>query len=401
MRLFPYDRRRAEILVDEMKHSKALILLVLPLLACSTDNESTPLGVDLIGNRLWSTPLIDATTEITPDTYFEASVETGRQDELLLGERRKFRFTSAVRYGDIPYEPDSIDAARLLVSPTLIEGAGDLVIGRIIEDWNEGTSAGSLDVSSGEIEHTLIGNDSIPLNLEWVRAWVDSGASNHGLLLSLAEQEGNFVRIPAREDPDTLAPRIRLELAVRDTAGPDTVYIDPTEDRFDAFKDPAATDYAVDNEQADTLLIGMRESMTNQALFQFRIPEDLRHATVNRADLVFQVAGERLDEEDEITLDVHVVLNETIDTDSIVIEGVLSAQGTFTGETIGDSLSISFTNVTRRWFAEQTWEPRVLIRASQSAVRRRYVSLYSAEAADSLQQPKLRILYTPVRPAGS
>ncbi len=378
--------------------------------SCSTDDDSTVIGSDFVTDaRQWAEP-VDATFHaIASDTWFEAIVRGGQQQELLIGRNRKFSFNAAVRWDNFPADPDSIVSASLLIKPTSVEGSSMMLIERIAEDWSEGVSVDSYAVLSDLSDRLTIPmpvDEIVPIDIDWVRPWADPEGTNRGLLFSLVDDEGSFIRIPAREDPDSTASLVRLRLVYRDSAGVDSVDLDPAADRFDdtAFEDPF---YAVDNLSSDTMLVGMRESLTQQPMLQLLIPEPLMGATVNHAEMWFTVAGARLEEDESLSLELHEIWDDEPDTsecygtilcDSPGANPVASGTEFYSGEDSDLTVRIDITSQLRRWVSDGEREPRLLMISVENNVGRRYLSIHSVEAADSLSRPRLKVLYTPPRP---
>lgn len=382
--------------------------VALLLLSCGTDDDATVVGSDFILDREWADPVDTTFAAVAGDTWFEAIARGGQQYELLVGERRKFVFSAAVRWDDFPAEPDSITSAALLIGSTEAEGTSELSIERITEDWTESKSVDTLDTSGDGFTIPLPADEIVPIDVEWVRGWADPDGNSRGVYLTLVDPDRGFLRIPAREEPDSTIDPVRLRVVYRDSAGVDSVDLDPVADRFDGVK-LEGTDYSLDNEPADTLLVGMRESLTNQAMFRLGVPEVLRLSTVNRAELELPIAAARLDEDESLTFELHVILDATDDTtdcpgtilcDRVVFESLISATGYVSGDDPGESLLIDVTSLVRRWVTDGEYSPRVLLRAAENVSKRRYLVLHSVEAAGDSPRPRLNVIYTPPRPGG-
>ncbi len=367
-------------------------------MSCGTDNSDTMVGADFIIDRDWSTPVDTVFFPVRSDTWFEAIVQGGRQEDLLIGRNRKFFFTAAVRWDDFPAVPDSFVSAGIRIEPVLFEGSSEIRIERISEDWTEGVPADSaFAVLTGGYTTPLTPGGLIPIDIDWVRTWADSAGSNRGLQISMVDDDGSFLRVAAHEDTDSTARPIVLELVYNDSATVDTARIDPVADRFDGTKSKES-DYAADNEPSDTLLVGMRESLTNQAMFQLSLPEKIRTATVNRAKLILSLSGARLDEGDFIDFEVHTVLNDSITTDSIAIDAVIAASGAYAAAESSAVITLDMTSFVASWVADKVFAPRILLRATQNSGWRRYVSIVSADAPTDSLRPRLDVLFTPPRP---
>ncbi|MFH1679348.1 MAG: hypothetical protein ABIH26_01745 [Candidatus Eisenbacteria bacterium] len=379
-----------------------VLLAALSLSSCSTKDENTLVGSGFIARRDWAVPIADSEkTEIRQDTYFEASIRPGTQDDLLLGRRRKFRFWTAVYFDTLPRGKGSPVEARLTGSPWFSEGGGTVRIDRINESWTESSATETLEVAlGGESPLGPALDGEIPA--DWVRSWIDSSAGNHGLLLRLRDEDEGYFRFASREADSTEGgERLRLHVTVADTAGAESTYVSGARlDRFYAFKtDPGS--YVAENMGADTLLAGMRESMTNQTLFEILFPEELQDVTVNQAELVLSLARPPSEGDAAFKLIASRVLNDTLVADSIVIEKtVLASREVEAGAAPGDTVAIPLTDIVRIWFRDRLWDRRIVVRSSIEKARDRHATFYASETtADSLR-PRLRLLYTPLRPEG-
>lgn len=386
---------------------KVLLLFILLLLvSCSTDDDATVIGADFILDREWANP-VDATFfPVTSDTWFEAIARGGYQEEILIGGNRKFTFSAAVRWDDFPAVPESIVSASLLIEPTALVGMSDLQIERIAEDWREGVSVDSFALLEGGMTIPSPIDSIVPIDVEWVQSWADPEGTSRGLLFTMVDAEGSFMRIPAREEPDSNGKAVQLRVVYRDSSGLDSLDLDPVADRFDGLKGEGL-DYSLENEPSDTILIGMRESLTNQSMFQLSIPEPMRRATINRAQLQLSLVGVRLEDDETLNLEAHVIIDNSSDTtdcpgtilcDKVYFEGLVSGSGSISGDHSDDSYLLDLTSLIRRWVAEEEWTPRFLLRASENSVSRRYLSIHSAEAGSESLKPRLKVLYTPSRP---
>ncbi|MBM3321613.1 MAG: hypothetical protein FJY73_13195 [Candidatus Eisenbacteria bacterium] len=373
-------------------------LLFLALSSCSTRDENTLVGSDFFGRRDWAEPVEDGSkTVVRQDTFFEASVFPGGQEDLLLGRRRKFVFWTAVYFDTLPKEKGEIVEARLTGVPWFAEGDGAARIDRIKKTWNETTASETLDVAVGP-DASLAPSLDAEIPIEWVQSWIDSSAGNHGVLLRLGDEDEAFFRFPAREaDTTSAGERFRLRVTVADTTGAESTYVSSARlDRFYAFKVEAGS-YVAENMGADTLLVGMRESMANQILFDLLLPEELRDAAVNRAEIVLTLARPPSAGADAFSLRASRVLNDTLVADSIVVENaVLGSRTIDAGAVSGDTVAIPLTSIVRNWFSERLWDRRIVVRSSIERARDRCAVFYSTEAPDSLR-PRLRLLYTPLR----
>ncbi len=374
-------------------------LLFLALSSCSTRDENTLVGSDFIGRRDWAEPVEDGSkTVIRQDTFFEVSVNPGTQQDLLLGRRRKFVFWTAVYFDTLPKGKGELVEARLTGVPWFAEGDGTARIDRIKETWNETSATETLEVAVGSPMPLAVAFDA-EIPVEWVQSWIDSSAGNHGVLVRLGDEDEAFLRFPSREaDTTTIGERFRLRVTVADTTGAESTYVSSARlDRFYAFKAEAGS-YVAENMGADTLLVGMRETLANQTLFDLLLPEELRDAAVNRAELVLTLARPPSAGTDAFSVRASRVLNDTLVADSIVVENtVLGSRTIDAGAVAGDTIAIPLTNIVRNWFRDRLWDRRIVVRASVERARDRCAVFYSSEAPDSLR-PRLRLLYTPLRP---
>ncbi|MBN1826107.1 MAG: hypothetical protein JW958_07570 [Candidatus Eisenbacteria bacterium] len=374
-------------------------LLALPLLSCGTKDADTLVGSGLVDNRSTAMPRSIVLRDLTADTYFEASLEPGEQPDLLVGRRRKFGYRAAVYFSLSGFnEPtDSLVEARLTGIPwSPGDGAGEVRIGRILEDWTEKSETETLETAD-DFDVIFAGGIDAALPLEWARGWIDSSAGNNGLLLSPIGDEESLLRFPSME-ADTASPGepFRLLLTYRDTLGADTtVTRNLSLDRFYAFKfDPAS--YVVENETSDTLLVGQREAVTNQAIFQFLFPDSLGDVTINRAELVLTVARTEIEEESLLVMNALRVLNDELESDSIAISAVIYDDEKAIGPSEpGDTVEIELTDLARTWITGGERNPAVLVRPDTDRGRDRHAVFFSREGA---YPPRLRILYTPLRP---
>ncbi len=386
-----------------------IVLAALIVFSCSTDEESITVGSFFVTDREWAEPRQERLPQIERDTYFEAAVSSGLQEELLLGERRKFRFECGVRFDEFPAKDDSLVSVRLSARLAHVEGAAELIIQRIApsEDWTERSSIDSVSLATTlDTSITILidpGSDSIAtfLPIDWVRSWIDSSATNDGLLFSLADYGGVFIRIPSREDPDSTAGQFLLTSITADTAGIfDTTIAEPVADRFFAFKQGKAITppYVVENDPSDTLLLGSRESMSNQLVLEITIPDSLHDYTVNRAELRLTTEAVRMDDSSSITIEVHEVNDDGGgNTDAIIILNAIAALATYDAGEAGDTIVIPMTNIMRTWYRNRDWDPQILLRTDDSQVKNRHVVIQSIEF-DTGTGPLVDLLYTPLRP---
>ncbi|MFH1277964.1 MAG: hypothetical protein ABIK65_06270 [Candidatus Eisenbacteria bacterium] len=384
------------------RHRWFLAAAVLLLASCSSKDENTLVGAEFVDARRWAVPAEDDTiVTLTTDTYFEADTLSGVKDDLLIGDRRKFRFEIVVSFANLPGREDTLISARITASPWQADGIGTVRIDRVTEKWTESSKRDTLGVVPGE-EFAFDPDLDAPVPIEWVRSWVDSSAGNHGLLLRPVEGDSFFLRIPSREakndsgGADESAFRLHLTYRDGDSGRDTTAAIAPSFDRFYAFKvDPSS--YVAENFPAATLLVGVRESMTNQALFEFDLPAELKDVTVNRFELVLTVAEARTNDA-EIPFAVHRVVSDSLGSDAVVFERQAVRTFSMPPDALpGDTVAVRLSQSASGWWAAGNWDPIILIRASVNLARDRYVSFYSMEAADSLS-PRLRLLYTPPRP---
>lgn len=385
------------------RHRRFLAAALLLLASCSTKEEDTLVGSSFVDARRWAVPVVDETVvRIVQDTYFELAAKTGTQDDLLVGDRRKFRFESAIYFSSLPAKEDSLISARITATPWYADGAGSVRIDRPLERWTETSNLDTLGVETGA-DFLLGPGVDAPVPLEWVRSWIDSSAGNHGLLIRPVDGDSFFLRIPSREakgeegGAEEGAFRLHVEFVDDDTGLDSTLVSSPALDRFYAFKvDPAS--YVTENMEAGTIPIGVRETMSNQALFEFDLPESLRTVTVNQFELVLTVAGAEL--ETEMALYAYTVLNDTLESDSIAVKNVIIGRGTVPPDAEpGDTTAIDLSGAARSWWAAGTWDRRILVRSSNDLARDRYAAFHASEGADTLA-PRVRLLYTPLRPDG-
>ena len=374
-------------------------LLPLLLLSCGTKDEDTPVGAGFVDNRATATPRSIVLRDLEADTYFEASLEPGEQPDLLIGQRRKFRYRTAIYFSLSGFdEPgDTLLEARLAGAPFAPEdGEGAVRIGRILEDWTESSETETLETAD-EFDALFTESVDEPLPVEWVRGWIDSSASNNGLLLSPVGEGESLLRFPSME-ADSASPGepFTLRLTYRDSAGADTVVArDLSLDRLYAFKfDPAS--YVVENEPADTILVGQREAVTNQAIFQFLFPDSLGDVTVNRAELILTVTRTEIEEDSLLVLNTLRVLNDELESDSIAITNFSYDDEKAVGSSEpGDTLALPVTDLARAWITAGERNPAILVRPENDRGRDRHAVFSAREGIDP---PRLRILYTPLRP---
>lgn len=384
-----------------MKRIEALIILAaaLAFASCATKDENTLVGSEYVATRLWSLPVVsDGAAVVSGATYFEASAFPGTQDDLLLGDRRKFRFETAVYFTALPAKEDSLISARLTASPWYAGGAGVVRVDRALENWSESSNFDTLGRTPGE--EASFGPDlDAEIPLDWVRSWIDSIGGNHGLILQPATGDSFYLRIPSREarddadEPEAGAFRLQVTFADSSAGRESTSVIVPALDRFYAYKVDSSSDI-VDHLEAETLFVGVRETMTNQAIFEFELPEELSDVTVNQFELVLTVAGAALETELELT--ARLVSNDSLTSDSITVGTSTIGLGSVPPDVApGDTVTVDFTSIARSWWAVGEWSPRVLIRGIVDLARDRYVSFYSTGAEGA---PRVRLLYTPLRP---
>jgi hypothetical protein len=386
-----------------MKRLPWILVASTLLISCSTKDENTLVGSEFLGRRNWASPsATDSLTRVLQDTYFEASTSPGTREDLLVGERRTFRFWTAVFFDTLPSGDAALVSARLTAAPWYADGSGSVRIARIREGWSESSDQETLDVYDADPVEAVLGpgiDAEIPV--AWVRSWIDSSEGNHGVLIRPLEPVTGFFRFPAREDDSSaVGERFRLRIALEGEGGADSVFASGAGlDRFYAWKDPEISTVLA-NMDAETLLVGNRESMPNQVLFEILFPEELRDVTVNQAELVLTAAEVSLDEDGTFQLYASPVTNDTLAADSIVYSSSLMGLAAVPAELApGDTVAIRITDAVRGYFADRLWERRIVVRASVDGTRDTRVGFYANEpsVAEGLR-PRVRLLYTPLRP---
>ncbi len=371
------------------------------LLSCATKDENTLVGSGYVGERPWAVPVAsESLAVVLQDTWFEAAIRPGTQDDLLLGSRRKLRFWTAVYFDTLPKGDVTLVSASLTAVPWYAEGSAAARIERIDDAWSE-TSASETLATTGSVEAPVASGLSAALPVEWVRTWIDSSAERNGLLVRLGDEEDAFFRFPSRESDSTEGgERFRLHVVFTDTSGAESTLVSSARlDRFYSFKAEEGS-YVDENMDAETLLVGMRESLTNQLLFEILLPEEIGDATVNKAELILTVAEAVLEEDGDFALLAYLVANDTLAGDSIVIENSLLGSEVVSPETSpGDTVSLILTEATRGWFADREWNRRILVRSSAEEAREFNLRFHAEgpSVPDSLR-PRFRLIYTPLRP---
>ncbi|NNE09480.1 MAG: hypothetical protein HKN20_13045 [Gemmatimonadetes bacterium] len=374
-----------------------LVAVFLLPFGCGTSEENTMVGSDFITNRDWATPRLDSAIVFIKDSFFEASVSSGSQHEVVVGSVRKFRFVGAVQFRGLPTEADSVRAAWVTLPLDTLVGSADVMVDRIKETWTEGGSTRELETTLDGFTISPTIDTRFDLPLDWVRDWIDSTGANQGIRLQFEESEGNLIRFRSKEgDPDSTLGVAMMYIALVDSTGTlDTVNVRPRRDRFYAFKDRDVVSYLDENDGADTLLIGMHSSLSNLAFLQLSVPDSLRDISVNRAELILPVRGFRLDEDDELTIEWRRVLGYETSRDSVTFESFSLASGTFGPADSTSVATISVTDAVLDFYELQDWDPVLLLRAAGSIGRNRSVTLLSTESGGDV--PRIRLLYTPLR----
>ncbi len=380
-----------------------LLAAIALALSCGTKEENTMVGAGFVNERLWAVPVVDDTlTRFTGETWFEVSVRPGAQEDLLIGNRRKFLFWTAVYFDTLPAAEDTIVGARLTAVPSWSEGGRAVRIDRVTDSWSETSVTETLGVDPAmSVDASFAPGLDVEIPVEWIRSWVDSSGENHGLLVRPAEGEEGYFRVPSRETAaadDSLeiaGDRYRLHVTVS-SGGSDSVIASSSRlDRFYAFKIDTSS-YVVQNLDSARVLVGMRESMTNQSIFSFDLPEELKTVTVNQAQLILTLDEVTLEENETIELVAHEVLNDSLVSDSISFSSaMLGAEEVSPDAAPGDTVAITLTDVMRSWFFTGEWSPIVLVRATTESAADHHLR-FRTEGAD---RPRMRLLYTPLRPA--
>lgn len=373
-----------------------LAAFLLPF-GCGTSEENTMVGSDFITNRDWATPRLDSAIVFIKDSYFEASVSSGSQHEVILGELRKFRFVGALQFRGLPGDADSVRGAWVTIPLDTLVGSADLMVDRIKESWSEGGSTRELTTTLDGFTISPETDLRIDLPLDWVRDWIDSTDTNQGVRLQFEENEGNLIRFRTKEgDPDSTLGVAMMHVAYRDSTGTlDTVSVRPRRDRFYAFKNRDVTSYLDENDGADSLVIGMSSSLSNLAFLQLSVPESLQNVSVNRAELILPVRSYRIDEDDELTIEWRRVLGFETSKDSVTFESFSLASGTFGPADSSTVATIPVTSAVLDFYELQDWDPVFLLRVARSIGIHRSLTLHSTDSVGD--KPRIRLLYTPLR----
>lgn len=384
-----------------MRYTILIILLALFLLpSCGILDEDTVVGSGIIGDRPRAIPEVnDSLYIISYDSWFEASLTPGSQEELLLGRNgRKYRFQSAVYFGQLSGQSDELLKARLTGTASSASGwYGTVRIERILESWSETSAVETLEVADDYEEVTVDPYLDIVLPPEWVRSWIDSSDGNNGVMLSLADDVEGLMRIPSSE-ADTTADGepLLMYLTWADSAGAETIdTLAVSIDRFYAFKHDSAS-YVVDNEPDSVVIVGQRENMANQSIFLIDLPDSLMDVSINEAHLVLTVAESHMEEE-MIELDLLIVVNDELDSDSIAVLTSVWAEVDVGEKTEGEIVEVPITDLAQKWIEDQDDSPGILLRSATGIGRDEYLVFYSA---DSPHPPRLKLLYTPLRQEG-
>lgn len=374
----------------------ALAVFLLPF-GCGTSEENTMVGSDFITNRDWAIPRLDSAIVFIKDSYFEASVSSGSQHEVILGSLRKFSFVGALQFPELPENADSVRAAWVTASLDTLVGSADVMVDRIKDSWSEGGAARELTITLDGFTISPATDLRIDIPLDWVRDWIDSTNTNQGIRLQFENSEGNLIRFRSKEgDPDSTRGVAMMHVAYSDSTGSlDTMSVRPGRDRFYASKDTDVTSYLDENDGADSLVIGMNSSLSNLIFIQLSVPDSLRNISINRADLILPVRSFRLEEDDEMTIEWRRVLGFETSKDSVTFESFALASGTFGPADSSTVMTIPVTTAVLDFYELQDWAPVLLLRAAGSVGIHRSVTILATES--DMSAPRIRLLYTPLR----